>query len=159
MQHDYGRAKISVRFDHGDVQYLLSEHDLAVHHGASVNVRCVCLSSPALYPERRGVTNGRKGLVASSPLTGTSSQKQKFPWWVNPWLRIYCHNVAPKNLVRPWRIAHPGMLSRQVMLLFGSTRTWVYRTCHGYLSTPCARLEYVASTLHRSRSKTLVNQS
>ena len=56
-----------------------------------------------------------------------------------------------------------------------STRTWVYRTCHEHLnacrnfrslnpergvvlascihmSTPCARLEYVASTLHRSRS-------
>ena len=57
----------------------------------------------------------------------------------------------------------------------GSTRTWVYRTCHEHLnvcrnfrslnpgkgivlascihmSTPCARLEYVASTLHRSRN-------
>ena len=65
--------------------------------------------------------------------------------------------------------------SSRVMLLFGSTRTWVYHTCHEHLnacrnfrslnpergvvlascihmSTPCARLEYVASTLHRSRS-------
>ena len=52
--------------------------------------------------------------------------------------------------------------SSRVMLLFGSPRTWSYRTCHEHLnmSTPCARLEYVASTLHRSRSsKSLVNHS
>ena len=64
--------------------------------------------------------------------------------------------------------------SRVCRPLLGSTRTWVYLTCHEHLnacrnfrslnpgrgvvlascihmSTPCARLEYVASTLHRSR--------
>ena len=61
--------------------------------------------------------------------------------------------VSNKAMVWSWRIAHLGLLSSQLMLLFGSLRTWSYRTCHDlFVDSLRSSWINVASTLHRSRS-------
>ena len=65
--------KISVWFDHGVVQYLLSEHDLTVHLPRFV----VFVVYPAQDSTERARCDNWQKRAARSPLAGTSSPKKK----------------------------------------------------------------------------------
>ena len=90
--------KISVWFDHGEVQYLLSEHGLAVHLPTFV----VFVVYPAQDSTERARCDNWQKRAARSPLQEHRLQRKKVP--------LVAQSLAQdafKILLGSWRIAHP----------------------------------------------------